>query len=138
MIKEIRGREHADQIRALNGLEPSFPALSDKHINEGYWWFAYDGEEIVGFAGLVENVPFIKTGYMKRAYVLPEHRGKGLQGEFLAVRALKAQKLGWNCLVSECHVDNKWSAENFRRAGYTRCIPEQPWAVDSIFWTKRI
>lgn len=139
MIKEIIGREHADLLHHFNSLEPSFPKLTEKHITEGYWWVAYEGDGPVGFAGLVENIPHVKEGYMKRAFVKPEYRGRGYQREFLALRALKAQKLGWNCLVSEHHPDNVVSAENFKSAGYHRCMPEQVWGEPgSIFWVKRI
>lgn len=139
MIKEIIGREHAELLHHLNSLEPSFPFLSDKHVSEGYWWVAYEDGEPVGFAGMVENIPHVKEGYMKRAYVKPEYRGRGYQRDFLAARALKAQKLGWQCLVSECSPDNHWSAENFRRAGYYRCQPEQPWArPDDLYFVKKL
>lgn len=138
MIKEIIGREHAELLHSMNALEPSFPKLTDKHITEGYWFIAYEAGEPVGFAGMVEFLPF-NIGYLKRAYVSPDHRGRGLQGDFLALRALKAQKLGWRGLVAECPVGNIWSAENFRRAGYTRFVPEQKWAgPDDLYFMKRV
>lgn len=139
MIKEIRGSEQSDLLRYFNKQDPSFPELTDKHLNEGYWWVAYDGEP-VGFAGMVQFLPApFKVGYLKRAYVFPEHRGNGLQGEFLALRALKAQKLGWYGLVVECKPGNVWSAENFKRAGFTRFEPEQKWAgPDDLYFMKRV
>jgi hypothetical protein len=56
----------------------------------------------------------------------------------LLVRELKAKQLGWGQLVSECRVNNKFSAANFTKVGFIQCEPEQPWEQNSVYWVKEI
>lgn len=136
-LREVDGREHADIIVHLNSLH-DFPKLQDRHLDDGFWFLAYDGETVVGFAGLVENVPHHLEGYLKRCYVLPDYRGRGLQSRFLKIREDKARELGWANLVSDCRDTNFHSMNNFKRAGYQICDPEQPWEVRSVYFVKRL
>lgn len=139
-IEEIDGVAFAELLRNLNAQEPSrFPALQPRHFASGYWWLARAADRtIVGFAGLVPMVPFPGVGYLKRAYVSPAHRGRGLQREFMKVREARARQLGWGLLVSEC-ADNPHSEANFRRAGYEQCEPEQSWgAAGSVYFVKHV
>jgi GNAT superfamily N-acetyltransferase len=128
-------------IHRLNRMAPDvFPELEPRHF-DGFWWFAYLDGEIVAFAGMVPNEPYdvFGVGYLKRAYVLPDHRGHGLQLRLMAVRELKARQIGWTMLVSECAAKNVSSARNFARAGYERCSPEQKWgAPNSVYFVKRL
>jgi GNAT superfamily N-acetyltransferase len=128
------------QIHAFNRSEPSFPELQPRHFHHGYWWFAYRHGEPVGFAGLVPMVPFPGVGYLKRAYVLPEARGNGLQRQFLFTRETMARCLGWSMLTAECSAGNITSANNFLACGYDPFEPEQPWGElpDAIYWLKRL
>lgn len=139
-IQEVDGEEHAQALHYFNRLEPEiFPELQLRHIESGYWWIAYLGAEPVAFAGLVLFEPCLAIGYLKRAYVMPDHRGHGLQSRFMALRESKARALGWTQIVSECAASNHASAANFARAGYVHCEPEQPWgASGSVYWVKKI
>lgn len=141
-IKEVEGATCASVIHDFNRLSPdTFPELKPKHLERGYWFIAYDEEnanERVGFAGMVPFDPVPNVGYLKRAYVLPDARGNGLQWEFMLARERLAKELGWTQLVSECIYTNIHSANNFIKAGFKLCEPEQPWAVNSLFWTKSL
>lgn len=138
-IKEVDGNEHADLLHSLNALAPEcFPLLQQRHLDNGFWFVAYLDGDPIAFAGMVPFDPFPGVMYLKRCYVLPEHRGHGLQGKLLSLRELKARELGRTTLVSECSESNTFSAANFRRAGYELCEPEQPWARDSLYWVKRL
>lgn len=140
-IAEVDGVVFADALRSFNALEPHrFPPLQARHFELGYWWLAHAPDGVpVGFAGLVPMTPFPGVGYLKRAYVSPDHRGHGLQLEFMAVREAKARLLGWTMLVSECAADNVHSASNFLKAGFERCEPEQPWGEsNAVFFIKRV
>lgn len=136
-IREIDGQDHAVALHFFNSFAPEiFPPLEPRHIDSGYWWFAYYEGNPVAFAGLVPMEPFTNVGYLKRAYVLPDHRGHGLQQRFMFLREAKAVQLGWTQIVSEC-ANGSRSAHNFVLAGYTRCDPEQKWgAPGSIYWVK--
>jgi GNAT superfamily N-acetyltransferase len=132
--------EIAETIRDFNRMEPNFPALKDEEL-EGehcYWWLAYCGKEPVAFAGVVPSKRYNNTGYLKRAGVVPEHRGHGLQLRFFRVREIKARKVGWEWLISEC-TDTIHSANNFIRAGYLMFEPVERWAFqNSLYWRKKL
>ena len=68
----------------------------------------------------------------------PDHHGHGLQFKLIVARELKAKRLGWTHLVSECRVNNKYSTANFIKAGFIQCEPEQPWERDAVYWVKAI
>ncbi len=138
-IHEVDGILNQDVIERFNSLVPAtFPLLKLHHLELGYWWLAYHDEIPVAFAGMVPFDPFPSVGYFKRCYVLPNHHGHGLQYRLMMARELKARQLGWTMLVSECHASNEHSANNFRRAGFERADPEQPWARDSVYWLKHL
>jgi GNAT superfamily N-acetyltransferase len=139
-LREVDSVAYAVVLRRLNALEPRFPPLEDQHLEHGHWWLGHDCDErIIGFAGLVPFVPFVLVGYLKRALVLPPHRGQGLQRLFLAVREAKARSLGWTMLVTECVGDNLHSQQNLERAGYARCVPEQRWGEPgSVYFVKTL
>jgi len=141
IIREVSGGAHFEVLNYLNAQAPDrFPALEARHLNDGHWWLVRTWDRtIVGFAGLVEMFPFEATGYLKRAYVTPEHRGNGLQVKLMKLREAKARELGWRALVSECAGDNSVSAGNFIKCGFTVVDPEQKWgAPGSIYFVKRL
>jgi GNAT superfamily N-acetyltransferase len=138
-IREVAGRDNEPAIRAFNRLFPAqFEDLERRHIESGYWWLVHGAGQIVGFAGLTQFTPFPGIGYLKRAAVLPEHRGRGLQSRLIEIRIEKAKSIGWTHIVSSCEISNISSANNFIRSGFVLCRPERPWEKDSLFWIKEI
>ena len=137
-ISEVDGTDEARTIRDFNSLVEEWPAISPSHLHRGYWWIIHDEFGFgrpVGFCGLVPFTPFCDVGYLKRCYILPEHRGNGLQIRCMYVREEKAKRLGWKQLVSEC--TSVQSAGNFIKANYTPTLPEQPWGnPGSLYFTK--
>lgn len=140
-VHQIDPMAHIDLLHYMNAFEPErFPELQSKHFARGFWWIAqeYDTNYCIAFAGLVPFDPFPGVGYLKRAYVLPQYRGQGLQLSFMRLRERKARELGWHMLVSECK-DNPRSEDNFIRAGFKRCDPEQPWGEPgSVYFMKQL
>jgi GNAT superfamily N-acetyltransferase len=137
-ISEIDGTTFVSLIYNFNQQVPEWPKLKPQHYTNGYWWIVNFNLEPVAFAGLVPFHPFSKTGYLKRCYVSPEHRGKGLQRKLLTIREKKARQLGWTLMVSDCGNGNQGSIKNFDKAGYTVCEPEQPWEKESLYWYKEL
>lgn len=139
-VREVNGPARSDDINAFNALFPDqFQALKPRHLAKGFWWLVYCEGRLVGFAGLVPFDPFPRVGYLKRAAVLPECRGKGLQRRLMDVREAKARAdTDWTHLVSECSSTNVSSANNFIRAGFVLCEPERPWEKDTLFWIKKV
>lgn len=137
-IREIPGTEFSDTLHKLNRAVPEWPALQERHIDSGYWWLVLHGAEVVAFAGLTPMTPFPDVGYLKRCYVMPDHHGHGLQYRLMMARELKAKQLGWSMLVAECSESNIYSSSNFRKAGFERTDPEQPWAANAAYWVKSL
>lgn len=139
-ITEIDGTDSDDAhtIRRFNAMVPDWPIIEPRHLQMGYWWTITDtNDSQVGFSGMVPFEPFQNVGYLKRCYVLPEHRGNGLQMRTMLTREAKAKKLGWLQLVSEC--TSVQSAGNFIKAGYSPCDPEQKWGAEgSMYFTKTL
>jgi GNAT superfamily N-acetyltransferase len=138
----VDGAQRADEIRAFNALFPdAFLPLKPRHLDKtSFWWLVKVADRTVGFAGMVPFLPFPRVGYLKRAAVLPEYRGQGLQKRFMETREKAARDwTDWTHLVSECEFDNIASANNFIRAGFKLCEAERPWAeTNSLYWIKPI
>lgn len=139
-IREVDGLddEIEQTIHALHSQTSSFPAIESGAFERGYWWLAYFLDEPVAFAGLVPSASWENVGYLKRAGVLPEHRGHGLQRRLMRVRENKAKRLGWTHIISDC-TDNLHSANNFIRCGYQLYQPSRPWAfANTLYWRKEL
>lgn len=142
-IMKVDGVERAADIRAFNKMFPKdFLPLKDHHLENGCWWLVYpdDSNKIVGFAGMVPFTPFARYGYLKRAAILPDHRGRGLQKLLLEYREMAARdSTDWTTLVSSTHISNIASSNNFISAGYKLFEPERPWeGKDNIYWIKEL
>lgn len=139
-IRKVSGQDCAEEITKFNALfHDQFTALKPRHLDRGHWWLVYLAGRTVGFAGMVPFHPFSRVGYLKRAAILPEHRGHGLQRQLIDVREEFARSgTDWTHLISECLASNVSSANNFIRAGFMLCEPERPWEKDTLYWIKEI
>ncbi len=143
-IREVDGRSHlvAWKIHRLNRAHGHvFPELSDRHLREGFWWFALHRSNVVGFAGMVEHLPGTnaKIGFLKRAYVVPSARGNGLQRLLMASREAKARLIGWTHLLSETPAGHIHSINNHIACGFKQLDPDQPWSgPNTIYWFKQL
>lgn len=142
-IREVDGEDDdiADTLDALHDACFMNAALRVKY-DYGYWWIAYCDKDPVGFAGITPSTLAPGIGYLKRAGVLPEHRGHGLQCRLLKVRERKARQLGWVSVITDT-TDNVPSANNLIKAGYRLFAPEtaqaMPWAFKhSLYWMKKL
>lgn len=137
-FEEVDGELAAEVLRSLNTLDPAFLPLTDLHLETGWWWLLKGNAGVlVGFAGMVPMEPFPGVGYLKRGYVSPDHRGRGLQLKMIQAREAKAREIGWHLLVSE--TKSAFSAHNLCRAGFEACEPEQTWGEPgSQYFVKRL
>jgi GNAT superfamily N-acetyltransferase len=136
-IREVDG-EDDDISDTLDELHDAcFLDSAPKVKYYGYWWLAYHAATPVGFAGITPSTIGPGVGYLKRAGVLPAHRGRGLQRRLLKVRERKARQLGWTSVITDT-TDNVPSANNLIKAGYLLFSPE-PWSFGhSLYWTKEL
>jgi GNAT superfamily N-acetyltransferase len=142
-LREVDGadEEIADEIKELHELT-FWKEAPPVNPEGGYWWLAYalDGaRDIAGFCGLTWSTLAPETGYLKRAGVLAEHRGAGLQRRFVKVREAKARRLGMRWVVTDT-TDNIPSANNLIKCGYLLFKPEVPWGPSgaTLYWRKTL
>lgn len=130
--------ETAATLTKLHGAcFPDFDPFTQLH---GDWWIAYDRETKapVAFAGLWPSVRQQGAGYLVRAGVLPEARGKGLQRRLVKVRVREAKKKGWIALYSDVAPGNAHSLNNLFAEGFRAFIPSQPWSGAEWNYLRRI
>lgn len=112
-------------------------------LDYGAWWLIYPFKSgfmfqmPVAFAGIVPASLGNGIGYLKRAGVLKDHCGHGLQRRLIRMREAYARKQGWHTIVTETSPDNIPSANNLIKAGYKIYEPETKWGVKgAIYWRK--
>jgi GNAT superfamily N-acetyltransferase len=121
----------------LNQIDKRLFDDSPLAMKEGsYWWLAYCGKEVVGFAGLT-YYPQLSSAFLSRVGVLPEYRGLGLQRRFIKARERQSVKDGYFRIVSYTSYDNVASANNLIKCGYRLYIPKFYWGVRNALYLLR-
>lgn len=94
--------------------------------------------DLAGFAGLAPSSRWADTGYLCRAAVLPDYRGRGLQKRLIRVRIAKARRLGWRWLVTDTR-QNPASANSLIDCGFRMFEPSEPWSFsDACYWRLKL
>jgi GNAT superfamily N-acetyltransferase len=115
-----------------------FPADTMPDFHRGHWWLIKHRGDPVAFCGVEKSKQWQGTGYLCRAGVIREHRGRGLQSRMIQVRERFSRKMGWSHLISDTR-DNHPSANNLARHGFKMYDPRSPWAWNnSLYWIKKI
>lgn len=138
-IKKVASPEElTPEIKTiLNKIDKQLFDGSPLALKEGsYWWLAYCGKEVVGFAGLT-YYPHLSSAFLSRVGVLAEYRGLGLQRKFIRVRERQAVKDGYLRVVSYTSYDNVASANNLIRCGYKLYIPKFYWGVRNALYLEK-
>jgi GNAT superfamily N-acetyltransferase len=78
---------------------------------------AYEGDTPIG-CGAVKPYEG-KTAEIKRIYVLPEHRSKGVAGKMLQELETWARELGFNEFILETGKTQKAAIRLYEKSGYT-------------------
>ncbi len=96
------------------------PNLKAEHLEEGRGTFlvAREGDRAVGCGAIRLLDP--ATAEVKRMYVEPEQRGRGVGLAILAALEAAARQLGVRRLVLETGVHQEAAISLYRRAGFTR------------------
>ena len=113
-------------------------AMPDFHTD--LWWLLISNAEggAAGFCGMSVLPRDPGTGYLKRAGVLPKHRGQGLQRRMVRVRETAARRLGLNDMITTTY-HNSASANNLISCGYKLYDPRDPWmAKGTLYWVKHL
>lgn len=114
------------------------PGDTPHNIDVGWWWLAEDGDNAVGFAGMVQSVRWMDTVYLCRSGVVPSAQGHGLQKRMIAVRAAHARKLGYRWMITDT-TDNPASANSLISCGFKLFQPSAPWGFKhSLYWRRKL
>jgi putative acetyltransferase len=97
-----------------------------------------DGSEAVGCGALLRDARGF--GEVKRMYVRPDQRGRGIGKRVLAELEMIARRNGLALLRLETGIHNTEAPALYRRAGFVECAPFGDYAPDplSVFMEKRV
>lgn len=138
ILREVdhKDKQTADTIRALHQLCFGNTAPQVEPKKGGHWWIVFHAGEPVGFCCICQSTLGPEYGYLKRAGVLPDHRGKGLQRRMIRVREKKARENGWRTVITDTTA-NPHSSNSLIAAGYRMFEPPVKWAYNcSNYWRK--
>jgi GNAT superfamily N-acetyltransferase len=126
-------------LAALYPPEQRFgPNLKPKHLEDGHGTFlvARDGGRAVGCGAI--RLLDATTAEVKRMYVEPDHRGKGIARGVLAKLEAAAQQLGAKRLVLETGTHSPDAIALYRGAGFTQidCWGEYATSATSVCMEK--
>lgn len=115
------------------------PTDAKVEIEPGAWWLTYDGERPVAYAGVRRSAQWLDWGYLMRAGVDPEYRGRGLQRKLIRTRVKFARARGWHGLITDTSYDNIRSSNNLIAEGFKLFRPRELWAFsNSLYWIKTL
>ncbi len=101
---------------------------------DGDFLVVYDGERPVGCGGLKRLDD--RTCEIKRMYVLPEYRGRGLAGRLLGALEARARELGFTRSRLDTGVRQPSAKHLYESAGYVE-IPDYNGNTQASFWFER-
>lgn len=118
--------DHLRELHKLTFTDGSF--IPD--FDYGAWWLlapALDFLTPVAFCGVVPSTLGFGYAYLKRAGVLAEHQGHGLQRRMIRLREQWARREGFHTIVTETVSHNTHSANNLAACGFKMFEPAVPW-----------
>lgn len=105
------------------------------------WWIAFemvDGAELIaGCASMCHSAIEEGSFYLARAYVLPDHRGEGLQRKLIKARVDRAIELKGTHVTSDTY-DNPPSTNNLIASGFRCYRPVSPWRGEGTNYWKLV
>jgi GNAT superfamily N-acetyltransferase len=133
----LRSPEAQNTLSALQQI--CLPYDKPYPTNSGWWWVASDvGDEPIAFAGLVPSVRWTDTGYLCRAGVVPDARGKGLQKKLIRLRIRQAYSNEWKWVITDTY-ENPASANSLIACGFKMFDPSAPWgAKGTLYWRLKL
>jgi GNAT superfamily N-acetyltransferase len=117
-----------------------FPSDYRPVLENSLWWVVWHGKEPVGYAGLrvCEGAQNKGLGFLSRAGVVREHRGRGLQRRLIRAREVEARALGLVELVTYVAHWNCPSINSLVACGYRFYRPAAKWGGASSVYLKKM
>ncbi len=111
-------------------------------LDRGQWWLLWTDSSPIGFCGIHPSRVYKRTGYLCRAGIDFEYRGRGLHKRLISVRERWAKKNGMDWMITDTHLHNCASSNALIRAGYRLWKPRkrQLWASyrNALYWWKKL
>lgn len=126
--------EELDEILGLDRLLLSDSSAPSEDTD---WWGAWDGAELVGYAGgrLVPEWP--GQYYLSRAGVAAAHRGRGIQKRLIRCRVARAKRLLATRAVTYTIPYNPASMNSLLACGFRVYNPAVAYAgSEMVYWRK--
>lgn len=139
MSYKIRREELPAAVLALD--EICFPEDYRITTEGAMWWVVWCGEHPVGYAGLRPCKAEVNRGigFLNRAGVLKEHRGKGLQKRLIRVRERAAVAAGMREVVTYVASWNCASINSLIACGYKTYCPDTKWGgTGAVYLWKKL
>ena len=122
---------YADTPGSIHSVGASPEAMTPP---AGAFLIVYDGERPVGCGGLRRLDQ--RTCEIKRMYVLPAVRGRGLSARLLTALEVRARELGYSVARLDTGVRQPAAKHLYQRSGY-RQIPDYNANTQASFWFER-
>jgi|GEM_PF-5542895 len=110
----LLGNYRSDTERFITAMRERAKRLALK------WWFAYEGENIVGAVGMMTLASDGWYGRLQDLMIFPEHRGRGLANQLLAAIEIYGLDLGLAGICVDADEDT-WQVSWYERRGYLNC-----------------
>jgi RimJ/RimL family protein N-acetyltransferase len=126
--------DELDEIQALDRATlPEAPPNEDTE-----WWGAWDGHELVGYAG-ARILPATGAYFLSRAGVVETYRGRGLQKRLIRARVSRARQLLTPRAVTYTVPDNAPSANSLIACGFRVYAPASAFAgAGVVYWRRKL
>lgn len=137
VIKRVDPVQYAEEIAKLlhDGFGEDAGARPTTFIGTAFWLALVVGtEEIAGIGGMLHSTIEEGTVYLNRSYVLPEHRGHGLQKKLILARCARGRELKAVFATSDTY-QNPPSVNNLISCGFRAYTPANLWrGSDPMYW----
>jgi len=122
---------YADDDGSIHSVAAEPEAMSPPG---GAFLIAYEGARPIGCGGLKRLDE--RRCEIKRMYVLPELRGRGLAALLLAALEARAAELGYRCARLDTGTRQLAAKRLYERSGYTE-IPDYNGNTQASFWFEK-
>jgi GNAT superfamily N-acetyltransferase len=126
----VKNKELYSQLKELDSR--AFPGCDyDFADNRDWWVMLNDKGKIIAYCGSWYQSDI---SMFCRAWVHPEHRGKGLQTKMIKHRLKTAKGYGCNVAITYTTKDNCPSANNLIKNGFRLYLPQYSYAGDGMIY----
>jgi GNAT superfamily N-acetyltransferase len=125
------------QLASVKRLDKAIFSEDERvKIEGGVWWLIYHKGEAVGFGGLAV-IKDLNYGFFRRAGVLYDHRGHGLQKKLIKIRLRYLKKLRIPCAITYTVLDNPASSNSLISMGFKLYTPSEPYCGSNVLYFKK-